>query len=148
MAVREKSTVVTIIVLLLQIQAFAGEWPQWRGPNRDGVWREKGIVQTFEGRQLPVLWRAKIANGYSGPSVVNGRVYITDRLTPPIQVERVHCFDAHSSQEIWSHAYECRYVKIGYPDGPRASVSIDDGRAYSLGAAGNLFCFIVLHLTI
>lgn len=141
MAVREKLSIVIIIGILLQIQVFGAEWPQWRGPGRDGVWREKGIVQTFEGRKLPVLWRVKIANGYSGPTVAKGRIYITDRLTSPTQVERVHCFDALTGKEIWSYAYECRYVKIGYPDGPRASVSIDDRRAYSLGTAGNLFCF-------
>ncbi|KPK44736.1 MAG: dehydrogenase, partial [Phycisphaerae bacterium SG8_4] len=42
---------------------------------------------------------------------------------------------------IWSHSYECRYGKVGYPDGPRASVTINDGRAYSLGTLGHLFCF-------
>ena len=120
--------------------AFAADWPQWRGPNRDGVWREKGIVQEFEDRQLPVRWRAKIANGYSGPTVANGRVYVTDRLIAPTQVERIHCFDAMSGKEIWSHAYECKYGKVGYPDGPRAAVTVNDGRAYSLGTMGHLFC--------
>ena len=63
MVMREKSIFVIIIGVLLNIQTFAANWPQWRGPNRDGVWREKGIVQKFEGRQLPIRWRVKIANG-------------------------------------------------------------------------------------
>jgi outer membrane protein assembly factor BamB len=141
MALREKSTFIIIIGILLTLQVFGEEWPHWRGPERDGIWREDGIVQTFEGRRLPVLWRAEIANGYSGPTVANGRVYLTDRLISPKQVERVHCFDALKGHQIWSYAYECKYVKISYPDGPRASVSIDDGRAYSLGTAGSFFCF-------
>ena len=140
MIVREKSTLVTI-VLLLQIQAFAGEWPQWRGPGRDGVWREDGIVQTFDGLELPVLWRAEIANGYSGPTVAAGRVYVTDRLTSPTQVERVHCLDAITGEAIWSYDYPCKYEGVEHGDGPRASVTIDDKRAYSLGTVGNLFCF-------
>ena len=141
MIMREKLILAIIIVTLLNIQVLASDWPQWRGTERDGVWREKGIVQKFEDGQLPVLWRAEIANGYSGPTVADGRLYVTDRLTSPTEVERVHCFDAGTGEKIWSYDYECKYQKVGYPDGPRAAVTIDDGRAYSLGTAGNLFCF-------
>jgi outer membrane protein assembly factor BamB len=141
MVMREKSILAIIIGILLNIQVSGADWPQWRGPNRDGVWREKGIVQKFKARQLPIIWRAEIANGYSGPTVADGRVYITDRLTRPAQVERGHCFDAVTGKELWSHTYECKYGKVGYPDGPRAAVTINDGRAYSLGATGRLFCF-------
>jgi len=139
MAMREKSIVAITIGILLNIQVFAADWPQWRGPGRDGVWREKGIVQKLEG--LSVLWRTEIANGYCSPTVAGGRVYVTARMTAPDQVERVHCFDAATGRQIWAHAYECKYQKVGYPDGPRAAVAISDGRAYSLGTMGRLFCF-------
>lgn len=121
--------------------AIADDWPQWRGPLRDGVWREKGIVEKFDAPQLPIQWRAEIGPGYSGPTVAAGRVYVTDRQTEPTQVERVHCFDAATGKPLWSHTYDCPYVGVGYADGPRASVTIDEDRAYSLGAMGNLFCF-------
>ncbi|MHC4484957.1 MAG: PQQ-binding-like beta-propeller repeat protein [Planctomycetota bacterium] len=88
--------------------------------------------------------RVKIANGYSGPTVASGRVYVTDRLTTPTAVERVHCFDAMSGKRIWSHTYECSYKNgktVGYPNGPRAAVTINEGRAYSLGTMGHFFCF-------
>ncbi len=130
-----------VVGLLLFIEAAAADWPQWRGPNRDGVWPETGILRKFDAPQLAVRWRAKIANGYSGPTVADGRVYVTDRLTEPNQLERVHCFDAMTGIPIWSYPYQCVYRKIGYPDGPRASVTIDSGRAYSLGTMGHLFCF-------
>ena len=45
-----------------------------------------------------------------------------------------------NGESIWSHSYECKYTKIGYPNGPRAAVSISEGRAYSLGTMGHLFC--------
>ncbi len=144
MVMREKSILAIIIALLLSIQVFAADWPQWRGPNRDGVWQEKGIVQKFNAPQLPIRWRVKIANGYSGPTVADGRVYITDRLTTPTAVERVHCFDAMSGKRIWYHTYECSYKNgktVGYPNGPRAAVTINEGRAYSLGTMGHFFCF-------
>jgi len=135
-----KSAIFTIIVGLTFAGQVSGEdWAQWRGSGRDGVWREAGIVKKLD--DIEVLWRTEISNGYSGPTVADGRVYITDRLREPEQVERVHCFDANNGDPIWSHSYECSYGKLGYPDGPRASVTVDEGRAYSLGAVGHLFCF-------
>ncbi|MHC4111680.1 MAG: PQQ-binding-like beta-propeller repeat protein [Planctomycetota bacterium] len=120
--------------------ADAADWPQWRGPNRDGTWNENGIVKKFAAEQLPIRWRAKISNGYSGPTVAKGRVYITDRLTSPEQVERILCFDAMTGKQIWSYSYECKYTKVSYPNGPRAAVTINDNRTYSLGTMGHLFC--------
>lgn len=129
------------ILVFLIAQGSCGEWPQWRGPNRDGVWSEEGIVATFESERLPARWRAEVAGGYSGPTVASGLVYLTDRLTSPVAKERVLCFDATTGAEVWSYSYECEYGKVGYGVGPRASVTIEDGRAYSLGAMGHLFCF-------
>lgn len=130
-----------LILLSLYNPAEAADWPQWRGPNCDGTWNEKGIVKKFNTEQLPILWRAEISNGYSGPTVADGRVYITDRLTEPEQVERVLCFDAMTGKPLWSYKYKCKYERFEHRDGPRASVTVDDNRAYSLGAMGNLFCF-------
>lgn len=120
---------------------WGDDWPQWRGPKRDGVWREDGLVEKFAAKQLPALWRKPIGAGYSGPAVADGRVFITDRVTQPAQQERVWCLDAASGETIWSHAYDCKYSNIGYTAGPRACVTIDGGRAYALGAMGHLHCF-------
>src|SRR4051794_24938748 len=57
----------------------ADDWPQWLGPQRDGVWRETGIMQKFPIGGPPVKWRTDIGAGYSGPAVADGRVYVTDR---------------------------------------------------------------------
>ena len=132
---------IIVVGLLLAAPTLGGDWPQWRGPNRDGIWREKGIVEKFETLRLEPRWQVTISNGYSGPTVANGRVYVTDRLASPTQVERVHCFDATSGERIWSHSYECKYERVDRRDGPRASVTIDENRAYSLGTMGHFFCF-------
>src|SRR6185295_12841311 len=105
----------------------ADDWPQWRGPKRDGVWRENGIVERFADKQLKVQWRLPISSGYNGPTVANGRVYVTDRLVEPSQIERVHCADMKTGKLLWTHAYDCVYNDVGYTAGPRASVTIDDG---------------------
>src|SRR2546423_1203720 len=93
--------------------------------------------------QLAIKWGASISNGYSGPTVANGRVYITDRIDDPATSrpkERVHCLDSQTGKPIWVHTYDCDYSGVSYPDGPRASVTIDQGHAYALGAKGRMHC--------
>jgi len=123
--------------------SLAADWPQWRGPNRDGVWAETGVVERFETGQLPVKWRLPISSGYNGPTVAGGRVFVMDRVTSPARQERVHCFDAGTGGMLWSYAYDCVYERVQYEAGPRASVTISEDRAYSLGTMGHLHCFDV-----
>src|SRR6266516_7789136 len=61
----------------------ADDWPQWLGPQRDGVWRETGLVKKFSPDGPPIRWRAKIGAGYAGPAVAQGQVYVTDRQLAP-----------------------------------------------------------------
>jgi hypothetical protein len=135
-----RCTVVTVLFLATSV-SFADDWPQWRGSSRDGVWRETGIVEKFERPEIKLKWRVPISSGYSGPTVAEGRVYVTDRVTEPWEMERVHCFDWQTGKTLWTHCYDCKYGGIGYTAGPRASVLVDGGRACSLGTAGHLFCF-------
>ncbi|MCA9418286.1 MAG: PQQ-binding-like beta-propeller repeat protein, partial [Candidatus Omnitrophica bacterium] len=130
----------TGILGLLSIAATASDWPQWRGPNRDGVWPETGIVEEFEEDQLPLKWSVPMGPGYNGPTVAEGRVYVMDRQTQPTEIERVHCLDWETGKSIWSTSYEAVY-KVDYDLGPRASVTIDEGRAYALGTMGNFHCY-------
>ena len=119
---------------------YADDWPQWRGPTRDGVWKEAGIVEKFPSSRIPLRWRTPVGSGYSGPTVAEGRVYVTDRQTEPREIERVLCFHWKTGRPLWSYAYDCSYKEVGYTAGPRASVSIDDGRCYALGTMGHLHC--------
>ncbi len=129
-----------LLSVLLTSAARADDWPQWLGPQRDGVWRETGILQKFPAGGPKVLWRAPIQGGYAGPAVADGRVYVTDRVVSPPQ-ERVLCLDEKSGKVLWKHEYECRYSGIQYPAGPRTTPLVRGGKVYTLGAAGDLFCF-------
>ena len=136
-----RSRVFAAVALLLLAQPLRGDdWPQWRGPNRDGVWNESGVLEKFPEPQLKLSWRAAVGSGYCGPTVASGRVYVMDRQTRPTPVERVCCFDAATGKSLWVYPYECIYRGVQYLAGPRASVSLEDGRAYSLGTMGNLHC--------
>ena len=142
MSVGRLTVAVTLVAILAGLDmSAADEWPQWRGPNRDGVWAETGVVEKFDSPQLNLKWRVPIGGGYSGPTVADGLVYVADRTFEPVETERVHCFAWTSGKQVWTHTYDCPYEGFGYEAGPRASVLVDEGRAYSLGSAGHLHCF-------
>src|SRR5689334_3873164 len=61
------------------LSLVADDWPQWLGPQRDGVWRENGVAEKLSTNTLKVRWRVPVGGGYSGPAVANGRVYVMDR---------------------------------------------------------------------
>ena len=120
----------------------ADDWPQWRGANRDAVLHEQGLRTTLPEGGLPARWSVPLGSGYSGPTIANGRVYVTDRGSDDADepVERVLCFDARDGAPIWQHSYPCVYT-VGYTAGPRASVTVDGDRAIAVGAMGHLKCF-------
>ena len=118
---------------------MADDWPGWGGPQRDIVWRETGIVDQLPTTGLlPRMWSTPIGEGYSGPAVANGRVYITDLIEH--RTERVICLNAETGKEIWKHKYPVQYT-VSYPAGPRATPIIDGNHVYTIGAMGDMFCF-------
>ena len=130
-----------LLLGILHIGCQTQDWPDWRGVNRDGVWEAAGVAETFDSDVIESKWSVPIGPGYSGPTVSKGKVYVTDRIERPDQAERVLCFDEKTGKELWVYQYDCKYEGVGYPAGPRASVVINDGKAYSLGTMGHLFCF-------
>ncbi len=134
------------------ILAYADEWPHWMGPQHDNVWRETGIIEKFPAGGPKIVWRAKIAGGYSGPAVVGDRLYVTDYVTKDnvkianfertetTGVERVLCLNSKSGEPIWKHEYAVKYT-ISYPAGPRCTPVVDGNSVYTLGAEGDLICF-------
>lgn len=118
--------------------AGAADWPQWRGPDRDGVWAETGIRTNLPKGFIDAAWRAPIGEGYNGPTVAEGRVFVMDRVREPKSVEGVHAFDAKTGKPLWSLRYEASYEGIDYDNGPRAAVTIAEGTAFALGTMGHL----------
>src|SRR6188768_2280321 len=81
-----------IAVVLSAAPVVADDWPQWLGPQRDGIWRETGILTSFPKAGPKVLWRVPIGGGYAGPAVANGLVYVTDRVLAPGQTNPANPF--------------------------------------------------------
>ena len=139
----------TICLLTLINQLAAEDYPQWRGLNRNGVLDEPNLIEELPTGNLPRLWSVQVGSGYSGPTISDGRVFLTDRGLgdADVDIERVLCFDATNGSLIWSHKYEAKYnddqYNIGYKAGPRATVTVDQSKAYAIGAMGHLKCFEV-----
>src|SRR5579862_7919863 len=112
--------------------AYAEDWPQWQGAHRNGEWNESGLIEKFPAEGAKILWRTPINLGYSGPSAVNGKVYVFD-FTPngdsAAEIgkrasikgeERLLCLNAADGKPLWQHKYACEYT-MDYPNGPRAT---------------------------
>jgi outer membrane protein assembly factor BamB len=144
------------LLLTVSVTARADDWPQWFGPQRDGVWRETGILDKFPEGGPKVRWRAPVGAGYSGPAVVGDKVFVTDRVLPegannPTNPfgkdrvpgkERILCLEESSGKLLWKHEYDCEY-RISYASGPRTTPVVQGDKVYTLGAMGNLLCLEV-----
>jgi outer membrane protein assembly factor BamB len=143
------------LILLGLGNACGDDWPQWLGPQRDGVWRETEIVDKLPSEPAYV-WRTEIGAGYAGPAVANGRVFVMDRklgndAAPPADpfsqglipgTERAVCLDEATGKILWVHEYDCPYT-VSYAAGPRATPTVDGDRVYTLGTEGDFFCLSV-----
>ncbi len=113
----------------LSITASAGEtaadWPNWRGPQRDGTSAEKGLK--FDAPK--VLWQKNVGAGFSAMSVVGGRAY-TMGHTEGKDEEKVLCLEPRTGKELWAYAFK---TEVG---GPRSTPTVADGVVYTLNAKG------------
>jgi outer membrane protein assembly factor BamB len=141
-----------LVLLAAASPTVADDWPQWLGPQRDDTWRETNIVSEFPAGGPPIVWRAPVEGGYSGPAVADGRVFVTDfvRASGPAAndpmsrgavagKERVLCLSAADGKLLWKYEYDCPY-NISYAAGPRTTPAVAGGKVYTLGAEGNLLC--------
>jgi hypothetical protein len=116
--------------------AAAADWPQWRGPQLDGISRETGLLPRWPDNGPPELWRIPLGNGFSAVSVVGNRAY-TMYGSP--EGEFAVALDVHSGKILWK-TRSGDLFKNSYGDGPRATPAVDEGRLYTLGGKGSLAC--------
>ena len=128
----------TILLLALAQQALAQSapsWPQWRGPNRDGISKETGLLKQWPAEGPPLVWKASGAgSGYSSFSVANGRLY-----TMGLRGEReyVIAFAVDTGKEAWATPHGSAF-RNDRGDGPRGTPTVDGDRVYALSGSGDL----------
>jgi outer membrane protein assembly factor BamB len=116
------------------IQAL-DDWPQWRGPRRDGVSAERGLLKAWPQTGPPLAWKATGAGqGYSSFAVAGGRLYT---LGARENREHVVAFDIASGKRVWDAPHGQRFSN-DRGDGPRGTPTVDGTRVYAFGASGDL----------
>lgn len=111
------------------------DWPQWRGPNRDGKSQEQGLLQTWPAGGPPLLWKsAGAGEGYSSFSTSNGRLYT---LGARGNTEYVIAYDMATGKQLWAREHGRRFSN-DRGDGPRATPTIEGDKLYAFGASGDL----------
>ena len=118
------------------LTATATEWPQWRGPNRDGVSDEVGLLKEWPSEGPKMLWKVSLGEGFSGISVSQGRVYT---MFSKGNDEFVVCLDATDGAEIWRFRSDKNYHEGQGGNGPRATPTIDGDLLYTISAHGKLY---------
>jgi outer membrane protein assembly factor BamB len=120
---------------------LAASWPQWRGPDRDGISKETGLLKEWPAEGPRLLWQVDgLGDGFSTPAVIRDRIYLVSNKG--LENEFVQALDAADGHQIW----EKRIGKVGEPDqqpsypSARSTPTYDDGWLYALGSAGDLVC--------
>ncbi|MCU0915645.1 MAG: PQQ-like beta-propeller repeat protein, partial [Planctomycetes bacterium] len=125
--------VACMVVVILESGLSAADWPQWRGPNRDGVCTETGLLQQWPKEGPRLLWEITgLGPGYSSVSIANGRLYtMGDRQ----KSQYVYAYDLGNRKELWA-------ARVGqsHNDGPRCIPTVDDGLVYAIGTGGDVVC--------
>jgi outer membrane protein assembly factor BamB len=115
----------------------AADWPQWRGPNRNGISSEK-VSAVWPAGGPRVLWRASVGTGFSSISVSRGRVYTMGNTN---NEDTVWCFDAKTGEHVWHHSYTAPLGPQWYEGGPGSTPTVDGNRVITISKWGNVFCF-------
>ena len=117
------------------------DWPQWRGPNRDGVSQETGLLSSWQQDGPKVIWRIPFGHGYSGIAVSDGRLYT---MFAPENDEFVVCLDASNGKEIWRFRTDSKFTN-NHGDGPRSMPTVHGDVVFALGAKGKLYALDAHH---
>ncbi len=127
----------TLFAFLISTAPGGEDWPQWRGPNRDGLSLETGLLSSWPAGGPPTLWKATgLGAGYSTVAVDGGRIFT---LGAARDIEYLIALDARTGKELWRTRVGRRYEN-NRGDGPRGAPTVDGARVYALGGNGDLAC--------
>ena len=116
--------------------AAAGrQWTAFRGPERDGRYREPITLNLDWASSLKPVWKQPIGGGYASFAVVNGKAFTIEQRRDR---EVVTAYDVATGRELWAYSWAANFQESMGGDGPRSTPTWDGGRLYALGATGEL----------
>lgn len=120
------------------VAAPGGDWPQFLGPQRNGLSDETGLLEAWPPSGPPLVWKQPVGTGYSAPSVLGERLVLHHRIGGE---EIVECFQALTGESLWKYSYPSRFSDpYGYNNGPRCTPLLTADRCFTYGAEGKLVC--------
>ncbi len=139
---RTKLLVGTTILVLLPCMSFSADWPQWRGPNRDGVVHDVTVPEKWP-KTLKEDWKVTVGEGVSSPVLVGDKLFVFTRQK---EEELVVCLDLTTGKELWrTEPYKAPYQwwhgEGTFSKGPRSTPTVAGGKVYTSGVSGVLSCF-------
>jgi outer membrane protein assembly factor BamB len=133
-----KFIAVAVIGWLSSHMLAAEDWPQWRGPARNGVSQENNWLDQWPKEGPPVAWKANAGLGFSSVVVAGGRAVTAGHAD---DTDTLFCFDALTGKESWKHSYAAELGDKYYEGGTTGTATIDGDRVFWLSRWGDLFCF-------
>lgn len=143
----KKSKLLTISIILFclpitvsRATVLDGDWPQWRGPNRDGVVAGYSSPKSWP-EQLKLKWKVTVGEGHSSPVVSGNRIYL---ITRQDSQEVISCLDMTNGTPLWQNKYPTSYVvheaARAHGAGPKATPILHQGKLYTIGITGVMSC--------
>ncbi len=121
--------------------SFAQDWPQWRGPNRDGVVASFTPPKVWPDK-LKTIWKVQVGLGHSSPVFLGRRVYLLSRQE---ENEVASCFDLDSGKLLWKDSYPTPYMMnpaaVSHGKGPKSTPIVYNKMLYTFGISGILSCY-------
>jgi outer membrane protein assembly factor BamB len=129
-------TILTAVIF--GVSANGGDWPQWRGPNRDAKAADFKAPKVWP-KELKQQWKVTVGDGVATPALVGDKLYVFSRESDN---EIIRCLNADTGKEIWSEKYPAAAVRppAAQFSGPRSSPAVADGKVVTLGVHGHLTC--------
>ena len=124
--------------MVFQGTAQAADWPNWRGPNYDGISSETGWSTTWPKDGPKVPWKASLGRGFCSIAVSNGRAYTMGNISDK---DILYCFDARTGREIWRQSYACPLFAKQHEGGPAATPTVDGDAIYTFSKNGDALRF-------
>ena len=132
--------VLSLCLASLVFAAKPGDWPQWRGPDRDGNSTATGLMTSWPEEGPPVVWKnEKVGAAYSTVSIADGRVFTQGNVGDE---GRIVCLEEATGETVWSvrSPAETSVYQHNRGDGPRGSPTVDGERVYVIGGGGDVTC--------
>lgn len=128
---------ILLVLCFVGVNSLYGQdWPQYFGPDRDGLSSQKNILRSWPQQGPEVLWTVNVGIGFGGPVIKNGKAFLLDRDDKV--GDNLRCFDLSTGKELWNFSYAAP-GSVMFP-GSRSVPTLDGDLIYSCGPNGDLYC--------